>query len=184
MAIFLSAGYYSCQKSPGSALVCSGVTCQNGGYCLKGQCMCPTGYVDSTCSTAIVSKFVGAWDVVQTLTGSTNRSMIGYDSAYVLTIKASATPTSFLIYNFMGNNEYSQLVGTLSSTDSYNFTIDSITNAAMRFANISFHGGQGRFYLAKNGNDSVITASFWLKDINAQALWETDTFSMKMTVHQ
>ena len=183
-ALLLSVGYFSCQKGSGTALACDGVSCQNGGYCLKGQCMCPTGYVDSTCSTAIVSKFVGAWNVWQVCTGSDNPAAIGKDSAYVMTIKASATPTAFLLYNFMGNNEYSQLVCTISPTNSYNFTIDTITNAAMRFANISFNGGGGTFYLAKDGSDSVIVGSYWLKDINALAKWETDTFSLAMSIHR
>lgn len=41
--------YTSCKKSSSSVDACSTVSCQNGGTCSNGICICPTGYTGTTC---------------------------------------------------------------------------------------------------------------------------------------
>ena len=100
LVCFLSVGYFSCQKT-GTPAVCDGVACQNGGYCLNGQCMCPTGYEDSTCSTAIISKYYGYWDVTQKVVKSDSGKVMGLDTNYIMQLKPTTTVTTFFLFNFL-----------------------------------------------------------------------------------
>lgn len=40
---------------------CKDVTCQNGGTCDEGECICPTGYEGTNCETEERAKFFGTW---------------------------------------------------------------------------------------------------------------------------
>lgn len=40
---------------------CKDVTCNNGGTCADGTCLCAAGYEGNDCSTAVNAKFVGTW---------------------------------------------------------------------------------------------------------------------------
>ena len=173
VSVFMTVLYYSCEKT-GNALPCDGISCQNGGYCLKGQCICPTGYEDSTCSTAIVQKYFGSWNVTQKVVGS-DSSLIN-DTTYTMFIKASSTPTAFFLYNFMGNYEYNKVVCTLDPTNSFHFTIDTTANAAMWYANIHFYGGQGLLY-----HKDTISGGFKYKHLNKYTTWVVDTVSLFIT---
>ena len=103
--VFMSVLYFSCEKT-GNAAICDAVVCHNGGYCLKGQCMCPSGFEDSTCSTSTVAKYIGTWSVKQTIIADDSVKNIGKDSTYSIIITTTATPSSFFIYNFLNNNEF------------------------------------------------------------------------------
>jgi hypothetical protein len=187
---FLSISYFSCLQKTGLALACDGVACQNGGYCLKGQCMCPTGYEDSTCSTSVVDKYIGTWNVRQIIITSDSAKQNGHDSLYQIAIVNAGTNTSFFINNFLNNNEYNHIVCSISPTNSYNFTIDTTTNAKMRFDHINFWGGTGTIYLAYSStnvrnpaNDSII-AGFVYKFLNPVVNWQVDTIKWVLTNHQ
>jgi len=124
LAIFSTVIYFSCQKT-GNALACDGVVCHNGGSCLKGQCMCPAGYEDSSCSTTVVTKYLGVWNVLQTIRRSDTASRIGKDTMYQVTFEPTTNNSSFFIYNFLGNSEYNQVLCSISQTNSYSFVIDT-----------------------------------------------------------
>ena len=172
---FLSIGYFSCEKT-GNPAYCDGILCQNGGSCLKGQCMCPAGFEDSACSKAIVTKYLGYWNVKQTVIGSDSSKDIGKDSFYTMQIKPTATPRTFFLYNFLGDFQYNQIVCTISGTNSYSFTIDSSTNAAMRFDGCRFLGGFGNLY----AHDSIV-GGFLFKYINPLHNWQVDTMKIVLT---
>lgn len=53
---FSTVVYTSCTKD-----ACKGVTCQNGGTCDGGTCVCPTGYEGSSCETASRTKIIKIW---------------------------------------------------------------------------------------------------------------------------
>ena len=182
----VSISYFSCEKT-GNAAYCDGVVCENGGYCLKGQCLCPTGYEDSACSSTTVSKYIGTWRVQQTIIGSDTAKLIGTDSIYYIDIKQSATSTAFFINNFLNNNEYNQVVCTINNTNSYTFYIDTTTNAAMRFASIHFWGGTGKITLGyfttgdRHPILDTIVGGFVFKFINPRFNWQVDTMAWKLS---
>jgi len=177
---FLSVTYLSCQKT-GTALACDGVACQNGGYCLSGQCMCPSGYEDSACSSAVATKYIGRWSVLQYVLKSDSGKADGLRENYSVDLRNAATPTAFFIYNFLNNNEYNQVVCAINPDNSYTFTIDTETNAAMRFAPIHFWGAQGSIKLghfpsgAFHPSLDTINTQFAYQYINSTGNWQTDT---------
>ncbi len=61
---FSTVVYTSCTKD-----ACKGVTCQNGGTCDGGTCVCPTGYEGSSCETASREKILKTWTASDTKVG-------------------------------------------------------------------------------------------------------------------
>jgi|GEM_PF-810985 len=186
LAIFSTVIYFSCQKT-GNALACDGVVCHNGGSCLKGQCMCPAGYEDSSCSTTVVTKYLGVWNVLQTIRRSDTASRIGKDTMYQVTFEPTTNNSSFFIYNFLGNSEYNQVLCSISQTNSYSFVIDTATNAIMRFDHIHFWSGTGTIYLAfyngggRNTQADSIKSGFVYEFINKYGNWQSDSLSWLLT---
>jgi hypothetical protein len=43
---------------------CKDVTCQNGGVCDEGDCICATGYEGTDCATEMRTKFVGTYSFI------------------------------------------------------------------------------------------------------------------------
>ena len=56
LAIIGTVFYTSCEQDK-----CTGITCYNGGSCNNGVCSCPTGYEGPTCSTMVITRFLGAY---------------------------------------------------------------------------------------------------------------------------
>lgn len=54
---FSLATFQSCETDP-----CDGITCENGGFCNLGACLCTTGFEGSTCATEWSAKFVSGYD--------------------------------------------------------------------------------------------------------------------------
>jgi hypothetical protein len=176
---FFSVCYFACNKVDNPA-ACDGVICQNGSSCVHGQCMCLVGYEDSACSTPIINKYLGTWDVTQKIIGSDSLKDTGTWSYYMVQIKPTATPTTFFVYDFLGNQNYNKVVGTLDGTNSYHFYFDTTVNYQMWFAPIHFYGGEGYIkYLPV----PEITATVTMTVLNSVHNYQKDTISMVMTPH-
>ena len=50
LSAFAAVIYSSCKKDP-----CKGVTCQNGGACNNGSCVCPSGYSGNFCENSTIT---------------------------------------------------------------------------------------------------------------------------------
>jgi len=74
---------------------CKDVTCQNGGVCDEGTCICATGYEGTDCATAMNAKFIGSYNVAETC-GS------GYSGNYSNTITAGSAANKITLSN-LGN---------------------------------------------------------------------------------
>ena len=177
--------YMSCNKPNKDMTVCKNVVCRNGGHCNdSSKCVCPVGYEDSVCGTQTVLKYFSNWGVIQKITGSDSTQYIYVDSLkndtlYTLTLKASATPTTFLIANFNNNPYYSNVICTLDSMNSLHFTIDTISPFQMVYYSYQILTGSGTM----NKTKDTINANFITRHKNHTTNWEVDTVNMLMTRH-
>ena len=95
----------SCNKDK-----CSGVTCQNGGTCNNGDCVCTTGYEGTSCETLSRAKFVKSWSASDLITGGTS------PLAYTASIAAGtgSDVTQVIIGNTFSDNFFT--VGPITAT--------------------------------------------------------------------
>ena len=194
---FLSVAYVSSCTKPGKVINCDNFGCENGGYCyvdtlkdtINGvshiipppfpKCVCPSGYEGSLCATASAAKFVGTWDVNQTVTGSDSVKLVGTDSLYSVTI-ISTTPTTFMINNLCGDLNYNDVICTIDSVQTNIFTIDTLS---------AFHMVFDHFKMTTNGYGYIIPnaqikATLCVKRLNATSNWRHDTLNILMTPHK
>lgn len=182
---FLTVVYVSCSK-PGKIESCNGAICENGGYChmdtltKKPKCVCPTGFEGTTCASAVVSKYIGNWNNKQTIVGSDSTEHNGEVSNYVIFLKKSATPTTFLIDNFFNNSFYNGIVCTIDSNDSRHFIIDTLSTFHMVYDHFTMMWGDGHIA----ANDSAIDAYFCIRFKNQTTNWQVDTVTLHLTPHQ
>lgn len=107
--------YTSCKKDETTQPTddkCAGVVCQNGGSCISGICYCTAGYEGDKCEKASVSRYVGSWDVTETINGSSKATNRGKVNFYVMKISKGTYPLDILIDNFMGMG-YNNIKGTI-----------------------------------------------------------------------
>jgi hypothetical protein len=176
--------YTSCTTPAANLNNCEGVLCNNGGYCYVDSltkirhCVCPKGFEGPTCATPSVSKYFGTWNLTQKIT-SADSTIPAADSVshYIVNLVQSATPTTFFINNFSGNIFYNEIVCTLDSTNSYIFTIDTLSAFHMIFDNYRLLYGYGSI----SNNDSLIRATFAIKHLTPTTNWVYDTISLYMT---
>ena len=178
---FISVAYFSCTKTGSNPLSCDGIYCDNGGHCNLGRCICPAGYEGLYCSTPSASKFVGTWDLTQKITGSDSANVIGKDSSYVLFLKKSATPTTFMMNNFYGNANYNNIICTIDSTVTSNFIVDTLTPFHMLWNQIRVLPGS---WGTVSANDSLITMNLIVRHLTATSNWQKDTLLVKLTPHK
>lgn len=180
----MSVVYISSCSKPGIPVSCDGIVCDNGGFCLVNtinktsapECICPAGFEGSNCATASVTKYLGTWSVVQKTIGSDSAKSVGTDSLYNVTIEQSATPTTFMIYNLCGDQNYNDVVCTIDSTNTNSFIIDSTS---------AFHMIFDHFKLTQNSNGLIvpgtsITTILYTRHLDANVNWIHDTFSIVM----
>ncbi len=154
---------------------CINVVCQNGGHCDSGRCTCPVGYEGGHCETRVVDHFYGTWKVHQRTVGSDSTNVVGKDSVYNLELMPTATPTTFFIYNFAGNQYYSELVCLLDSTFNNNFTIDTTSALNMAYDHYRIRGGYGKRY----ATDSI-WARVYVRRLNYNVNWQRDTMELEL----
>ena len=178
---FFSIVYVSCTKV-GSSPACNGLICQNGGYCNKGRCVCPSGYEGANCATGSATRFFGtsarAWKVHQVTIGSDTTASIGKDSTYTVFFKKSATPTTFFVDNFLGNASYNDILCTLDSTNTRSFKLDSLRDLNMWYEHLFIKGNS---WGLMEDNDTAINGIIILRYVNQTHNWQVDTLSMRFT---
>lgn len=112
---FGSVLYSSCKKdstTQPSDTKCINVVCQNGGTCMSGVCYCPAGYEGDKCEQESVSRYVGEWDVTETINGSSKPANVGRVNLYVMKIRKGSKALDILIDNFMGQG-YKNISGVI-----------------------------------------------------------------------
>jgi hypothetical protein len=177
---FISIVWVSCSKPEKNPKSCAGVICANGGYCDTGVCVCPTGYEGPRCATAVVTKFIGTWDVNQKVIGSDSANIIGDSTSYIAFLKKTATPTTFFIDNFYGDASYNNIICTVNKDTSTKFTVDTLTAFHMLYDNfrvLQWSGGD------IHDNNTLITTIVRIRRVNASVNWQVDTLFLSMRPH-
>lgn len=75
---------------------CKDVTCNNGGTCADGTCICAAGYEGNDCSTAVNAKFVGSWTATEACPAT------GTYGVNIIATSVAGAPSGVLIGN-LGN---------------------------------------------------------------------------------
>ncbi|MES2701225.1 MAG: calcium-binding EGF-like domain-containing protein [Bacteroidota bacterium] len=176
---FISVTYFSCTKPGNDPRTCSGVYCENGGYCNLGTCICPSGFEGKYCATASVAKYVGTWDLTQEVIGSDSMNDIGKDSSYIVFLKKTATPTTFFVNNFFGNANYNNLVCTIDSANTATFRVDTLTPFHMLYNYVHIYDGA-------HGDitDNKITMHLRVRHLTETVNWQLDTLLITMKPHK
>ena len=189
---FLSVVYVSSCSKLGIPVSCDGIVCNNGGFCLvdsiaphrdSAECVCPLGFEGTNCATASVTKYLGTWNVLQTVIGSDSVKAVGTQTTYAVTLEASGTPTTFMIYNLCGDQNYNDVVCTIDSLNtaanlsSNNFVIDSQS---------AFHMIFDHFKLTQNSTGTInpavsIKTVLYTKHLDNNVNWVHDTLNILMT---
>lgn len=87
---------------------CKDVTCQNGGVCDEGDCICATGYEGTDCGTEMRTKFLGNYSILDGCYPGT---------PYTSTISTSADAVNKVaISNILGNTLNGTAKATISGT--------------------------------------------------------------------
>lgn len=177
MMAFSSMLYISCNKDEGSSITgeisCLEVLCLNGGTCVDGECMCPTGYYGDSCQLSWSSRYIGSYTVTETITWSSNATLIGNDSIYNARISQSSVPQIFFIDSLVGNPKFNSVTGIVDSTTE-NFMFQA--NEAIFYNNLIIQGGKGSI----NDSSDKLTGVYarQLKDSMGNTRTDSVVFSM------
>src|SRR5688572_25142988 len=115
LGIFLSVMYTSCSKD-----ACESVTCSNGGTCVDGKCICPTGYTGTYCEKRTCEANNTAKVRFQNKTGSSLTYSVVWDGSTLTTIGPGVTSEYFTVaagqhtLHFMVANSGNQEACTIS----------------------------------------------------------------------
>lgn len=118
VAAIATIGLASCETD-----ACQDVTCDNGGTCVEGDCVCATGYEGTNCETLVRAAFLGNYNITETCDS-------GSDS-YAVTVTAGTSDTEVEIENLYGAGLFT--TGTVNSSG-------SITIANQVFGNGTISG--------------------------------------------
>jgi hypothetical protein len=103
---FSTVFYTACNKDE-----CKDVTCQNGGVCDGGNCICPTGYEGSKCETAARAKFMKTWSAADTQV-----TPIALVPTYISSIVAGSSITEVKISKFSDSYFLNDVKATVNGT--------------------------------------------------------------------
>lgn len=167
--LFTTIIYTSCNKEEPYTYVdsCEGITCQNDGNCVDGSCYCPSGFEGEFCENKWLSRFIGNWEVTETVEISNQSGRRGQQYAYRMNISQGGTSnTTFAIGNFMGNPSYNNILckvglnekGELTSSMIYSFVPDQVLPGT----NITLVSGEGNV----NGNSTVINGKYEIRYVD------------------
>lgn len=173
LSVVLSVTYVSSCTKPleDRPWSCNYVVCTNGGACDSGKCVCPVGFEGTDCSVKTVEKYYGHWTAHFKTIGSDSASQLGKDTVYPMELKASATYTTFFIYNFNNNKNYSNILCKVDSVRKEIFIIDSTMAQNMFYDQYRIKGGWGVMYRSDS-----IAGRVWTRSLNRSFNWQNDTF--------
>lgn len=146
---FVGVVYTSCSKSENNVASCEGINCKNDGVCRLGKCVCPNGFEGTYCEVKYHDKFLGGWNVHETLTGSSvDTTGQTQDSLYTVIIASSTTsptgvqsPTSFFIQRMLGNVSYVNLASVVDTSSTSGFYFEP--NQSLGGGKLIVYGGAG-----------------------------------------
>ena len=104
---------------------CKDVTCNNGGTCTDGTCICATGYEGTNCDTEMRAKFIGNYNITESCTSGTD------------TYSCAVTTSSTGVANISFSNLYN---GGVSVSGTVNGTAVTIASQSLATATISGSG--------------------------------------------
>ena len=116
---------------------CKGVTCQNGGTCVNGNCNCASGYEGTSCQTKANAKFVGTYNGNLTCDGAS-------PSADAYSVIAGTSPLAIII------NQNGTATLLAASVSNMNISIPSQDISGATFS------GSGTL----NGNNITLNITF------------------------
>ena len=122
--------YSACEQDK-----CTNITCNNGGSCNAGLCVCPSGYEDPTCNTKVITRFLGTYAGFS----SCNNGAEIIDTVFVYadnpkkntTIKVvQKTHPTDILYGYVTSNEstYQMFLNSITYTNyskSFHITLQS-----------------------------------------------------------
>jgi len=146
--LFCTVLFTACSKSSNSnSDPCSGITCNNGGTCAAGSCICPAGWTGVYCQTASTTTITYTNDTYTpisiTANGSTQTIPVGSYVSYTGTTGTSITITA----STSGKTSGGAVIGTIRSWTSTN------TFPASGTLNIDLDVSADIFYLEIQNND-------------------------------
>jgi hypothetical protein len=124
-----------------------------------------------------VDKYVGTWKMMQIIAGSDSIGFVKDTTYYTVNLTKTATPTTFFITDLTGNPYYNNIICTMDSTNSANFTIDTISAYHMLFDHYRMMYGFG--YVTTS--DTFIRADLGTRHLSATSNWISDTMILMMT---
>jgi hypothetical protein len=181
VSCFLAVVYTSCSKTADNIASCDGINCQNGGVCRIGKCVCPYGYEGVNCEINYHDKYLGGWNVHETIVGS-NVSTAGLhkDSLYTVIIASSSTsttgltsPTSFFIQRMLGDANFINLASVVDTMSSSSFYFEP--NQSIGAGKLIIYSGKGSIDV----NHTTITGSYVRNRLGAATvIYDSLTFVM------
>lgn len=164
MAAFTIIVYSACKKEEYTYVdECADVSCQNGANCFKGTCLCPAGFSGDFCEDVWLSRYLGRWEVKQTIAISNKDGRQWQESSYFMTVKRKGNSnTSFLIDGFMGNPAYNNVPCKIGVNNDGGFDVSTkfifTNNHTVAGTQIVIEEGEGNVnFLGQNmgGNFSI-----------------------------
>lgn len=125
-AAFTVTLYTACKKEKYTPAPdkCAGITCQNNGVCIQGECDCTAGYSGEFCENKNIAPYIGNWSVTQEVISSNGTPVTGQVTTYNMTIAEDPSGVTILNFsNFMGDPAFNNVLGRIG------MTIDFVKNA-------------------------------------------------------
>lgn len=169
--IFILVVYSSCKKKTDNTITgsCANVVCYNDGQCVDGKCICVAGFEGDKCETDSRLRYLGSWEVMETVKGSSNPLNLNKTKAYTFTIKKSdVAKTALRFDNFSGNTLYNNIIayaGRKYNADAKDYYIDVTTNFC--FAVGHYVSGTSAIISGGSGNinnlSTIMSGTYYLK---------------------
>ena len=138
---------------------CEDVTCQNGGTCDDGTCICADGYSGTNCETAENAKFVGNYDMLcngaisANIPGIIDTTINIVDQPATATITAGSGPTDLNLETNVTFAGQTLDVNASGSADGSTFALNDTSINILGFVTVTI-GGDGS--LSADGNTLTV----------------------------
>jgi hypothetical protein len=139
---------------------CVNVNCNNG-TCFQGECACLPGWEGFFCDIKVVSKYMGAWNAIETIVLSEDPGRVGDTHSYIFSVIPDGDEVlSFKIAGLMGLND--TLTASLGDPISrgydprgFYFTNKAISDISQNVPLAYIPGGGGFFTSSGSFMDSM-----------------------------